>query len=180
MTELAVFDISRPRAAVDTFTDPERIAASLAKISVRFEQWDATADLPPDADDEAVLDAYANDIARLKAEGGYQSVDVVRMRPDHPDRAALREKFLQEHTHSEDEVRFFVEGSGLFFIRHGDQVHRLRCERGDLLSLPAGVRHWFDGGVEPHFAAIRLFTDPKGWAAEYTGDDVADRFRTDA
>lgn len=180
MTELAVFDISRPGTAVETSTDLKRIAAELAGIGVRFERWEAEADLTPEADDQAVLDAYAADIVRLKATGGYRSVDVVRMWPDHPDRIALREKFLREHTHAEDEVRFFVEGSGLFFIRNGDRVHRLLCERGDLLSVPAGLRHWFDAGERPHLTVIRLFTDPEGWAAEYTGDDVADRFRTDA
>jgi 1,2-dihydroxy-3-keto-5-methylthiopentene dioxygenase len=29
---------------------------------------------------------------------------------------------------------------------------------------------------EPHFVAIRLFTNPAGWVAEFTGDEIAARF----
>jgi 1,2-dihydroxy-3-keto-5-methylthiopentene dioxygenase len=98
------------------------------------------------------------------------------MKPDHPEKAAMRTKFLSEHTHSEDEVRFFVEGSGLFSLHIGGSVYLVTCERGDLLSVPAGTRHWFDMGDSPRFAAIRLFLDPSGWVAKYTGDAIADRF----
>jgi 1,2-dihydroxy-3-keto-5-methylthiopentene dioxygenase len=52
----------------------------------------------------------------------------------------------------------------------------LRCERGDLLSVPAGTRHWFDMGTVPHFCAIRMFGSEAGWVAAFTGDPIAQRF----
>jgi 1,2-dihydroxy-3-keto-5-methylthiopentene dioxygenase len=152
------------------------MARALSEVGVRFEQWKATKVLGEGDDERAVLEAYQGDIERLKAEGGYKSVDVVRMRPDHPDKAAMRAKFLSEHTHSEDEVRFFVEGSGLFTLHIGGGVYAVTCERGDLISVPAGTKHWFDMGDHPRFAAIRLFLDPSGWVAKYTGDAIADTF----
>ena len=109
-------------------------------------------------------------------ENGFQSVDVVSLNPDHPDKAVLRAKFLNEHTHSEFEVRFFVEGQGLFYLHLGDQVYTVLCEQGDLISVPAGATHWFDMGANPHFKAIRLFTNPEGWVANFTGSDIANRF----
>jgi 1,2-dihydroxy-3-keto-5-methylthiopentene dioxygenase len=93
----------------------------------------------------------------------------------HPDKTALRQKFLSEHIHSDFEVRFFVEGRGLFFLHPDDRVYAVLCEQGDLISVPANVRHWFDRR-EPHVRAIRLFTTPEGWVAQYTGDPIADRF----
>ena len=42
--------------------------------------------------------------------------------------------------------------------------------------MPAGTRHWFDMGEFPHFVAIRLFNNPEGWVANFTGDDIAGRF----
>ena len=111
-------------------------------------------------------------------EGGYQTVDVVRVKPDHPDRVAMRAKFLAEHTHAEDEVRFFVEGAGAFYLRKGGRVYRIVCERNDLLSVPAGITHWFDTGERPHFCAIRIFTSADGWVGNFTGDDIATRFPT--
>jgi 1,2-dihydroxy-3-keto-5-methylthiopentene dioxygenase len=155
--------------------DPAEIARRLAGIGVRFEQWPLR-DVARDADGAAVLAAFAPEIDRLKAEGGYRSVDVIRMTADHPERAVLRSKFLSEHRHAEDEVRFFVEGQGLFTLRDDDRVHSVLCEAGDLIAVPAGTRHWFDMGPHPHFTAIRLFVDPAGWVANFTGDPIADRF----
>ena len=68
---------------------------------------------PQLASHEAVISAYRNDIDRLVLEKGFKTVDVVSIAPDHPDREAMRKKFLDEHFHKEDEVRFFVAGSGL-------------------------------------------------------------------
>jgi 1,2-dihydroxy-3-keto-5-methylthiopentene dioxygenase len=50
------------------------------------------------------------------------------------------------------------------------------CEAGDLISVPAGIRHWFDMGPSPRFTAIRLFTSPEGWVARYTGDPIAEAY----
>lgn len=155
--------------------DAAVIAAELAPIGVRFERW-GTRPLRPDASAEDAIAAYAPEIERLKAERGYQTVDVVRMVPDHPDRASLRTKFLDEHAHGEDEVRFFVEGEGLFTLHAGGKVHAVLCTEGDLISVPAGMPHWFDMGPSPRFTAIRLFDNPEGWVAKFTGDAIAQRF----
>ena len=161
-----------------TFTDYTEISSRLAEYGVRFERWQANALLTKDATQADVIAAYQADIARLMQENGFQSVDVVSLNPDHPDKAALRAKFLNEHTHSEFEVRFFVEGQGLFYLHLGDQVYTVLCEQGDLISVPAGATHWFDMGANPHFKAIRLFTNPEGWVANFTGSDIAKRFPT--
>ena len=90
----------------------------------------------------------------------------------------LRAKFLAEHTHADDEVRFFVAGSGLFVLHAEGRVYAALCEQDDLISVPAGIRHWFDMGSSPAFTCIRLFNDPAGWVARFTGDDIATRFPT--
>jgi len=176
MSRLTVYPDTDPASATLDTRDAAGIAAALDAIGVRFERWPAAAPLPADAGDDAVLAAYARDIARLRALSGYKAVDVIRLAPGHPDRAALRAKFLAEHRHDEDEVRFFVEGEGLFCLRAAAKVHLVLCEAGDLISVPAGIRHWFDMGPDPHFTAIRLFTNPEGWVARFTGDPIADAF----
>ncbi|WYX23047.1 cupin [Achromobacter xylosoxidans] len=123
-----------------------------------------------------MLAAYRPEIDRLVAERGYRSVDVVSLDPAHPDREALRRKFLAEHTHADDEVRFFVAGSGLFTLHAAGRVYAVLCEQDDLISVPAGVPHWFDMGSAPAFTCIRLFNDPAGWVARFTGDEIATRF----
>lgn len=160
------------------FRDPQSISQELRQIGVKFERWEAAASLPSDADQESILKAYKPSVDRLILEYGFQSSDVIRMKPDHPDRSTLRQKFLNEHTHSEFEVRFFVEGQGLFFLHPNDTVYAVLCERGDLISVPDGVKHWFDMGESPCFTCIRLFTNPEGWVAKFTGDPIAEGFPT--
>jgi 1,2-dihydroxy-3-keto-5-methylthiopentene dioxygenase len=175
MTRLRIHSVNDAEAPVLQATDPAMIADTLATIGVRFEQWPSRP-LPADADQESVLAAFAPEVERLKTENGYQAVDVMRVTPDHPDRVALRAKFLSEHRHSEDEVRFFVEGEGLFTLREDDRVYAVLCTAGDLISVPAGMRHWFDMGAAPGFTVIRMYIDPAGWVANFTGDTIADRF----
>jgi len=174
MTLLTLYDDTAPHRERETLADHAAIAARLAPAGIRLERWAAGATLDADAQDADILAAYADDIDRLKALGGYQSCDVLRIGPDHPQREQLRAKFLSEHVHDDDEVRFFVEGAGLFYIHAEGAVHALECTRGDLIVLPAGVRHWFDTGARPSFTVIRLFTTPEGWVARFTGDAIAE------
>ena len=156
--------------------DPAVIQAELSRRGIDFEQWPAEQDLPEGADQATILQAYAGAIAQVQCDGGYATVDSIRMTPDHPDREPLRRKFLEEHTHSEDEVRFFVEGCGLFVLHIGSEVLSVLCERGDLMRVPAGTRHWFDMGPHPRFCAVRWFNKSEGWVAQYTGSNIAQRF----
>ena len=157
-------------------SDQKEIAAFLNVIGVRFEQWEATQPLTSSSSGEDIQEAYRADIALLKEENGFQSVDVLRMSPDHPKKGELRQKFLNEHTHDEPEVRFFVEGSGLFFLHVDGCVYSVLCEKGDLISIPENYRHWFDMGSDPFFTAIRFFTKTEGWIAHFTGDAIAQEF----
>lgn len=156
----------------------EDIASRLREIGVAFERWEASRPLAASATQEEVLAAYRTQVDRLNAEYGFTTVDVVSLRPDHPDRAAMRGKFLNEHTHDDFEVRFFVEGKGIFYLHASDKVHAILCERGDLISVPDGTRHWFDMGTAPDFKCIRFFTKPEGWVGNFTGSDIAQRFPT--
>ena len=175
MSRLAIYD-EAGSALGAVIHEHEAIASQLAELGVRFERWEANAPLAADADQEAVLEAYAVDVARLNAEYGFQSVDVVALTPAHPQKAEMRQKFLSEHTHADFEVRFFVDGSGLFYLHIGDKVYLVLCEKGDLISVPANTTHWFDMGAEPDFKCIRLFVVPDGWVGEFTGSPIAERF----
>ena len=176
MSTLKVFaEDNAEEASIET-SDHSEIAGALAAKGVRFERWQATAELTAGDSQETVIAAYQTDIDRLIEADGYQAVDVVSLSADHPDKAAMRQKFLDEHTHSEDEVRFFVDGQGLFSLHIGDSVYEVLCEKGDLISVPANTPHWFDMGPNPNFIAIRLFNNPEGWVAHFTGSDIASRF----
>lgn len=156
--------------------DHPTIADRLAEVGVRFERWNASRPLSAGATPEDVLAAYQTDVGRIMDASGFQSVDVVGLTPDHPQREAFRAKFLEEHTHAEFEIRFFVEGSGQFNLHLDGKVFQVVCTQGDLISVPAGTPHWFDMGARPHFQAIRFFTNPEGWVAAFTGSEIAQRY----
>ncbi|HET9029606.1 MAG TPA: cupin domain-containing protein [Candidatus Aquilonibacter sp.] len=175
-TILRVFDDSNPSAPVLETSDGNAIAAELSRIGVRFERWAADADLPAGADQETVIAAYRSSIDALIDECGYQTVDVIRLERGTPNTEPIRAKFLDEHRHSEDEVRFFVEGRGAFYLHAAGRVYQTICVKGDLISVPAGTPHWFDMGPDPEFTAIRLFNNQEGWVANFTGDAIASSF----
>lgn len=176
MTHLTVYPDNNATEILVDSRDFDEIRSELSRAGIRIERWQANQPVTAESTSEEVLDAYRDDIDRLVAEGGYQTWDVIAMKPDHPEKDAFRQKFLAEHTHSEDELRFFVNGAGLFCLHIEDKVYSVLCEKGDLIGVPAGTRHWFDMGPNPEFTAIRLFNNPEGWVAKFTHDDIADHF----
>jgi 1,2-dihydroxy-3-keto-5-methylthiopentene dioxygenase len=153
------------------------IESFLRARGVRFEKWTAAAPLSESASPDEVMEAYAADIARLKKEEGYQTCDVISVNENTPNLDQVRQKFLPEHTHSEDEVRYFVDGSGIFWFHMSDApVFAVTCEKGDFLSVPANTTHWFDFGPTVNVKCIRLFNDPSGWVANYTGSGIDKKY----
>jgi 1,2-dihydroxy-3-keto-5-methylthiopentene dioxygenase len=176
MSRLTVYRDDAPGTPVLATENAQEIAAALREIGVRFERWKSPVTLSPEDDAETILAAYRPYLDGLMGETGAGSADVIKLTPDNPNAAALRQKFLAEHTHTEDEVRFFVHGGGNFVMHIAGRVWDARCEAGDLISVPANTRHWFDAGEAPRFTALRVFTDTSGWVAHYTGDDISARF----
>lgn len=175
MSELRIYRENDPLFNL-VYTDHDAIARELDTIGIFFERWQADQELADNASQEEVIGAYRDSVDQLMEKYGFQSVDIIGVTPDHPEKDALRAKFLDEHTHSDYEVRFFVDGKGLFYIHANDQVYAVLCEKGDLISIPADTTHWFDMGPQPHLKCIRLFTNPEGWVANFTGSDIAEHF----
>jgi 1,2-dihydroxy-3-keto-5-methylthiopentene dioxygenase len=158
-----------------TLTDRHEVCAHLATIGITYEHWQPAHELAEGAAAEEVLRAYAPEIERLKAQGGYVTADVIDVMPTTPGLDAMLNRFNSEHWHDEDEVRFIIEGRGLFHIhpREGSVIS-ITVEAGDLLRVPRGTWHWFDLCQEKRIRAIRLFQDTSGWTPHYT-ESGADR-----
>ncbi|MES2662134.1 MAG: hypothetical protein V4629_02415 [Pseudomonadota bacterium] len=181
MSALYVFSVEQPEIPLEILNQTHDIKNTLSQANVEYDSWplrdiNSATELQGKDLQEAVLNAYAEDVSFLKNREGYQTADVIRLTTEHPDKLALRQKFLSEHVHSEDEVRFFVEGSGLFCINYENRIYQLLATAGDLVRLPAGTHHWFDMGSSPSFTCIRLFTDPAGWVADFTQSAISKQF----
>jgi 1,2-dihydroxy-3-keto-5-methylthiopentene dioxygenase len=152
-------------------TEFEEIKEHLTSIGIEYELWGPS--IAPDAPPEEILRAYEGEIEQLKARGGYVTADVISVSPDTPGLEEMLAKFNREHWHSEDEVRFIIEGRGLFHIRpQRGPVTAIEVQAGDLICVPRQTRHWFNLCADRRIRAIRLFQDPAGWVPHYTNSGI--------
>jgi 1,2-dihydroxy-3-keto-5-methylthiopentene dioxygenase len=151
----------------------EPVASFLAAQGIDYERWVPAHPIAAAAPAPAVLEAYGAEIDRLKARGGYVTADVIDVKPETPGLDAMLAKFSREHWHDEDEVRFILEGTGVFHVHpRTGPVFAIEVAAGDLIRVPRGTWHWFDLCAERRIRAIRLFQDAAGWTPQYTESGV--------
>ena len=161
-----------------SISDPAELVSFLKPFGIKYEKWDVAGRLADNATDDEILAEYEPEIERLKADGGFVTADVINVQPDTPGLDQMLAKFDKEHFHTEDEVRFTVEGSGLFHINPEDgPVFSITVTTGDLISVPNGTRHWFHLCGEKRIRCIRLFEDMTGWAPHYNEDGVHEKYQ---
>ncbi len=163
------------RGSKESFSGNEEVAAYLGQQEILFESWGVdrlnghlreSYALSPE-EKQQILDLYDVEITDLKSRQGYLTQDVIVVSEATPNLDAILEKFKKEHHHTDDEVRFVVDGSGVFTIRKGNLILDVIVKAGDLLMVPAYTRHWFDLTEERKIKCIRIFKDPAGWVAVY-------------
>ena len=158
-------------------TETAAIREFLEPFGIWYEKWPVEGRIGPDATNEEILAAYAPEVDRLKARGGFVTADVINVNPSTPNLDAMLAKFAKEHTHSEDEVRFTVKGSGVFHIHpKNGPVFAVQVESGDLINVPMGTQHWFDLCSDRNIRCIRLFQDTTGWAPHYVENSAHERY----
>jgi 1,2-dihydroxy-3-keto-5-methylthiopentene dioxygenase len=116
-------------------------------------------------EDEAARTAL---LETIKREHGYVDEDFIELRGDTPNLDAICAKFDREHSHSEDEVRYVVEGEGIFDVRdEADRWIRIEVAAGDLIVIPANTHHRFYLTERKRIRCMRLFANHDGWAPLY-------------
>ena len=161
--------------------DDKKIKEFLSKYGVLFDRWGVER-LPKELrenyqlteeEEKAIIEAYKEELEKLKKEKGYITEDIVILSDKTPNLEALLEKFKREHHHIDDEVRFVVDGSGIFPIKLDGEVVEVYVEAGDLIVVPAGARHWFELDENRKIKCIRVFKTPAGWEAIYNEEEKA-------
>ncbi len=157
--------------------DPAEITDFLKPFGIDYEQWDVAGRIGADATNEQILDAYSPEIERLKEAHGFVTADVINVSPATPGLDDMLAKFDKEHLHTEDEVRFTVQGSGVFHINpQSEAVFSITVESGDLISVPKGTHHWFNLCGDKTIRCIRLFEDVAGWTPHYMEQPVHEQY----
>ena len=171
MTILTVYHEAQPECPLKTLTYAEDITATLAEAGIEFAQLGASARLEKGTDTAGVFTAFANEIERCKALRPDLGEVVVEGIGENPDTEIRR----REHVQKVDEVRFFAAGVGMIALHVGELVYAVRGERGDLLTLPAGTRRWYDDGERPNSIAV-VISALSERTPQSTGEAIASRF----
>ncbi|MGI2824924.1 1,2-dihydroxy-3-keto-5-methylthiopentene dioxygenase [Bacillus cytotoxicus] len=148
----------------------------LQKKDVLYEKWDISK-LPAhlqnnyaltDENKEEILTLFSNEIADVSQRRGYKAHDIISLSSATPNLDELLINFKQEHHHTDDEVRFIVNGHGIFAIQGKDgRFFDVELEPGDLISVPENVRHYFTLQDDRQVVAIRIFVTTAGWVPIY-------------
>jgi 1,2-dihydroxy-3-keto-5-methylthiopentene dioxygenase len=113
-------------------------------------------------------DGYQPRLDELRERRGYGTQDQIELRPETENLEAICAKFKDEHLHTDDEVRFVLEGEGVFDIRsQDDRWMRVVVEAGDLIVVPENRNHRFFLTDSKTIRCVRLFQDPAGWTPVY-------------
>ena len=160
-----------PNESESAIRGDAQVREALAPLGIDYERWSLDR-VPADCSAETVLEAYAEEVAAMKARGGYVTADVIDVNPETPNLDTMLAKFDKEHTHDEDEVRFILAGRGIFFLHLGERVASVEVGPGDMLRVPRGTTHWFTLCEDRRIRAIRWFQQTSGWTPHYTGSGV--------
>ena len=168
------------RSSGEVVKDREIMDEILGTCGVSLECWPVqstgrisallSVESPGAAELEEILGEQDRYFQKLREVHGYQTRDLVVVFPELEGLSALLDRFRPIHYHDDDEVRYVVDGEGVFgfVLPDGDQVELL-VEKGDFIRVPRLLEHWFRLTEIRRIKAIRYFTGTAGWIPVYTG-----------
>jgi 1,2-dihydroxy-3-keto-5-methylthiopentene dioxygenase len=106
----------------------------------------------------------------LKENFGYKTRDLVVLHPSVPGLEGMLAKFDKVHYHTDDEVRYIVDGSGIFGFALQCEKFLVHVEKSDYISVPKNTNHWFYLDKQKRIKAIRYFSDMSGWVPNYVNE----------
>ena len=104
----------------------------------------------------------------------YLTADVININGSTENYEAIRaSKFLAEHTHTEDEIRFLWTAKVLFWFNlEMVNLFSTCVARKETLFQFLRTKHWFDADVHaPFVKAIHFIDIMSGWVPHYTSSN---------
>lgn len=159
----------------------EAVIDYLTSQGIYFERWDLsglpdrlrTADDLTGAEKIAVTHRLRSELQRVAEAMDYFSYDLLMLCPEvTPDLEEALKTYQKPHRHQEDEVRLVIDGEVTYTVTANGRTFTVKLEPGDLLCIPAGVRHNFVLTGPHRLKAIRMFQSQAGWMAVFDAQEV--------
>lgn len=173
---MAILKIYKDNKLIKESKDQNFIQEALDEAGIKFETWSIDPSINKDSSTEEISIKFKDKINKVLDENNFSSFDIVNINPNIKGIEELKKKFIPEHIHDDNEVRFFIDGEGLFCINQDENIYQLLCQKGDYIAVPAKTKHWFDMGSRADFKCIRFFENPEGWIAKYTESDISTQY----
>ncbi|WP_016949113.1 acireductone dioxygenase [Anabaena sp. PCC 7108] len=165
------------------YTDLMNISQELAPLNIQINHWTVAnnpeikgllaQDSLNEQEKEQVLKALDSYFEQLKQIAGYTTRDLVVLHSGIPNLDGLLAKFEKIHTHADDEVRYIIDGEGIFgFVLPDDSQVELTVQPEEYINVPAGTEHWFYLTPVKRVKAVRYFITTEGWTPQYTGREI--------
>jgi len=113
-----------------TLSEFDEVRAQLASMGIDYERWKPAHEVAAGASAAEILAAYAPEIERLKAQGGYVTADVIDVTPQTPGLDAMLNRFNSDLSSRGEEFSTF--------IRSKEKWFRLPLKRGICCACRAG------------------------------------------
>lgn len=175
MSQLALysqFNLQTPYRVEKEFDTQSK---ELAGDGIILSKWPVLNTLPNALLEKAqVLRLYNDLVNEIKQQHNFLYADVACLHSSCALSLSMRGQYLSEHTHCEDEARFFIDGKVLVYVHCNERIHIIECGKGDFLLIPRAVKHWMDIGPSPNFTSIRWYNSKQGLSNSFTGSYVAE------
>ncbi len=162
-------------------TETEEVKKYLAQNNVVYDHWEVPANSNPylekevltDEEKEALLMTVNSRFEFLQNTEGYKTRDLVVLHPNVPGIKEMLAKFDKVHYHTDEEVRYILDGSGYFGFLGKEEKFLVHVSKSDFISVPKNTKHWFYLDDKMRIKAVRYFTDMSGWVPNYVEEKAS-------
>ncbi|TGN20150.1 cupin domain-containing protein [Leptospira idonii] len=162
----------------EVIKENDKVKQFLTGKGIVYESFSAPDALDPilnqkslnDAEKEELLSGLEYRFQELKDKFGYKARDLVVLHDEVPGIKDVLAKFDKLHIHTDEEVRYIIDGSGVFGFIIGGEKFEVHVAKGDFISIPENTNHWFTLDEAFRIKAVRYFKDNSGWTPVYVDE----------